>query len=153
MQNEVEYPHRESKPIDETDNDLCRALWISVIVQAMIDLGAKSPGKEHQHRRSEVIQWLGSNPEEREDFETVCSMAGVDSSEVRRVMKGIIRGTVPHVDFRATKKALVKNREREDRRRYFRRARKNQRLKLAARNRERKTDDSGGELPATQAAA
>lgn len=130
MVNVTDNQDRDGNPIDETDNDLCRALWISVIVQAMIDIGVRTPGRENLQRRSEVLQWLGQNPEEIEDFETVCSLAGVEASEVRRIMKNILRGRSSGIDFRATKRALAKNREQEDRKRYFRRARKNQRNRL-----------------------
>ena len=127
---ETEIHDENSKPIDETDNDLCRALWISVIVQAMIDIGLRSRHHKNHSDRSDVLQWLASDFEEPNDFDTVCSLAGVESSEIRKVMKEILRGRTSNIDFRATKKALTKNREQEDRKRYFRRARKNQQNRL-----------------------
>lgn len=132
MNLEIDETNMITEDIDKTDNDLCRALWISVIVQAMIDIGVRATNSENKRRRSEVLQWLGQDPDAINDFETVCSLAGLEPSAIRKIMKDILRGKGPSIDFRATKRALAKNRGQEDRKRYFRRARKNQRNRLIA---------------------
>ena len=131
-----------TKDIDKTDNDLCRALWISVIVQAMIDIGARATTIENKRRRSDVLKWLGQDPEAIDDFETVCSLAGLEPSAIRKIMRDILRGKGPSIDFRATKRALAKNRGQEDRKRYFRRARKNQQNRLIAKSENLKAQEA-----------
>ena len=41
MDYNVDDDSRTEPQIDETDNDLCRALWIAVAVQALIDASSK----------------------------------------------------------------------------------------------------------------
>ena len=45
--------------IPETDADLCRAMWIAVILQALLDAKSNSLKKCLQKKRAEAREWLG----------------------------------------------------------------------------------------------
>ena len=58
-----------------------RALWYSVIIRAALDAyGVNTKGNE----QSEARLWFeGWSRDAREDFETVCALAGVDAGSLR----------------------------------------------------------------------
>lgn len=123
------FESREETPIDETEDDLCRALWIAVAIQAVIDASSKSRKKSAIKEKSLALQWLSDNADDESDLAWVCDLAGIDFRELRKRFKKSLRNPAESIDFRCLKKAGIENRGAESRKRYFARARKNARLR------------------------
>lgn len=109
-------------PIENSEEDLCRSMWIAVILQAVIDAGGKNCNRVD---RDAAIRWLKGEHGYRSEFAAVCDLAGIDFERTRERCAAMLRGDVPTVDFRAMKKASPGNRTSENRKRYFRRAERN----------------------------
>lgn len=124
-----QYESRKETPIDETDDDLCRALWIAVAIQAIIDASSKSRKKAAMKERSRALEWLSHNADEESDLAWVCDLAGIDFRELRKRFKSSLHNPAESIDFRCLKKTGIENRGTESRKRYFARARKNARLR------------------------
>lgn len=120
---------RAETPIDESDNDLCRALWLAVSIQAILDATNRSRKKESIRARADALQWLSENDDLESELSTVCDLAGLSVTELRERFKQVLRNSDDSIDFRCMKKAGVNNRGNEGRKRYFARARKNARLR------------------------
>jgi hypothetical protein len=120
---------RPETPIEETEEDLCRALWLAVAIQAIIDASSKSRKKSAIKERSQALQWLADNADEESDLALVCDLAGIDFKMLRRKFKQMLRNPSDSIDFRCLKKAGMEKRGTESRKRYFARVRKNARLK------------------------
>lgn len=129
MNNDENFESREETPIDETENDLCRALWIAVAIQAIIDASSKSRKKSAIREKSIALQWLSDAADENSDLAWVCDLAGIDFRELRKRFKKSLSNPSESIDFRCLKKAGIENRGSESRKRYFARARKNAMLK------------------------
>ncbi len=129
MHNDEYFESREETPIDETDDDLCRALWIAVAIQAIIDASSKSRKKCAIKEKSRALQWLSDNADEDSDLAWVCDLAGIDFRELRKRFKKTLSNPDESIDFRCLKKSGIENRGAESRKRYFARARKNARLR------------------------
>jgi hypothetical protein len=129
MHNEYNFESRAETPIDETETDLCRALWIAVALQAIIDATSKSRKKPAIKDRSQALQWLADYSDEESDLALVCDLAGIDFKILRGKFKQLLHDPHHSIDFRCLKKSGIDNRETESRTRYFARARKNERLK------------------------
>jgi hypothetical protein len=126
MEHETQKPDRNYEPIQETEEDLCRALWLAVAVQGLIDASGKS-GNSIDKARAE--EWLVGRGGITSDFATVCDLAGIDPERTKKRFQEILRGNLEQIDFRCMKKACLKNRSEESRKRFFRRAEKNARLR------------------------
>lgn len=94
---------------DHNDDDkgwedpmLCRALWLSVIAQALIDARSKSRKLCNRKERARARAWLGESGRDS-DFEIACDLAGVNPADVRAMLKRIRRGEKT-VDFRCLRK-------------------------------------------------
>lgn len=111
-------------PIEETEEDLCRTLWIGVIVQAIIDATGKSANHLDQ---AKALEWLKGKGGTTSEFAEVCHLAGIDFELTRKRCEELVTGN--GIDFRCLKKPKIENRANEDRKRYFRRAEKNARLR------------------------
>ena len=129
MQNDEYFESREETPIDETDDDLCRALWIAIAIQAIIDASSKSRKKCAIKEKSSALQWLSDSADEDSDLAWVCDLAGIDFRQLRKRFKKSLRNTAESIDFRCLKKSGIDNQGTESRKRYFARARKNARLR------------------------
>lgn len=112
--------------IDETEGDLTRILWLSVIVQAILDARGKNVTRLEQAR---AVSWLAGTDGENGDFATVCDLAGIEFSVMRKRIKELLGDDSLIVDFRCNKKSSRKKAVGEKRKRYFRRAAKNARLR------------------------
>ena len=110
------------KAVQEGDEDLCRAMWLAVIVQALID-ATGNPRNEWD--KLEARRWLEGRNCSTSDFAAVCDLAGIDSVKTGRLVTKILEGKLDCIDFRCSKKANLKNRSNESRRRYFARADRN----------------------------
>ena len=76
-----------STPIPEGDDDLCRALWLSVIIQAVNDAKSNRSRPCYKKDRLCALKWIkGTRDNDREDFEEVCELAGVDPIKLRRII-------------------------------------------------------------------
>lgn len=129
MTQQENFESRTETPIDETETDLCRALWIAVALQAIIDATSKSRKKPAIKDRSQALQWLADNTDEECDLALVCDLAGIDFRMLRKKFKQVLHEPNHSIDFRCLKKSEIANRETESRKRYFARTRKNERLK------------------------
>ncbi len=123
---ETQISNRNYETIQETEEDLCRALWLAVAVQGLIDASGKGGNSIDKARAQE---WLVGRGGITGDFSTVCDLAGIDPERTKKRFQGILRGDVEQIDFRCMKKAYLKNRSEESRKRFFRRAEKNARLR------------------------
>ena len=90
------------------DPMLCRALWLSVIAQAMVDAKSKASKPEERRARCEALAWFGQHAEDS-DFVETCDLAGVCPKEVREILKKVRRGE-RKVDFRCLRKVKLTNR-------------------------------------------
>lgn len=129
MDNKENFESRPETPIKETEEDLCRALWIAVAIQAIIDATSKSRKKSAIKEKSQALQWLADHADEESDLALVCDLAGIDFRMLRKKFKQVLRNPKDSIDFRCLKKSGIQNRGTESRKRYFARARKNERLK------------------------
>ncbi|MES2659476.1 MAG: hypothetical protein V4689_12730 [Verrucomicrobiota bacterium] len=126
MDDETQISNRNYEPIQKTEEDLCRALWLAVAVQGLIDASGKGGNSIDQARAQ---RWLVGRGGITGDFATVCDLAGIDPERTKKRFDKILRGDVEQIDFRCMKKAFLKNRSEESRKRFFRRAEKNARLR------------------------
>jgi hypothetical protein len=128
-QQDFDFP-KEYPPIDESETDLCRTLWVCVAVQAVID--ARSDGKKPEHRREkeDAREWLQAKDEEQSEFAEMCSMAGLDFQKTRTKLLELATDDSRSLDFRCLKKTLMVNRNSESRSNYLKRSRKNERLRM-----------------------
>ena len=129
MINEGDLKTRKETPIDETEEDLCRALWLAVAIQAIIDATSKSRKKSAIKNKSQALLWLADNADDESDLALICDLAGIDFRMLRKKFKQVLRNPSDSIDFRCLKKAGIDNRGTESRKRYFTRVRKNARLK------------------------
>ncbi len=87
---------------DRTEPDLYRAIWLSVIVQALVDAKSRSKKAHLRKAKAEALSWFAQS-NESSDLAEVCELAGVSPADVRRVFKNMRKGE-KSVDFRALKK-------------------------------------------------
>lgn len=122
--------------IDETETDLCRALWIAVAMQAIIDASSKSRKKAAIKARDEAVRWLMDPDNQSSDLAMVCDLAGIDATMLRKKFLQALRNPSDSIDFRCLKKCGISSRTPESRKRYFARVRKNDRLRRESYRRE-----------------
>ncbi len=115
---------RQFGAIEEGDDDLCRALWISVIVQALIDAKGKSSKSGNRRDRQVAKKWLAAESE-YSDFARICDLAGLPFHETRQKLGDFLKSDYETLDFRCLTKAWGKSETMESRSRFFRRARRN----------------------------
>jgi hypothetical protein len=113
-------------PIEQCDEDLCRTMWIAVILQAIIDAGGKSCNRLEQAKARE---WLEGRGGIFSEFAAICELAGLDFQKTRTRCSHLIRGEGEALDFRCMKKPLVHNRMKEDPKRYYQRVARTARLR------------------------
>ena len=122
--NDLDAPVKE-RAIFPTDDDLCRSLWMAVIIQAVQDAGSTSLKPCKRRLRREARDWLGIGREgNHPEFELVCDLAGIDPGQLKIIIEGVLAGRLPGFDFRALKKLSFESREQENRRKYFQRTRR-----------------------------
>jgi len=111
------------QPIEEGDEDRCRAMWLARIYQFVID--ARSNDPRYQRERIKARAWLKGV--EDSDFAFTCEMAEVEFKVIRKRVLILMDDPTLPIDFRVLKK-LHKTRAGdgvETRHRYFSRCRKN----------------------------
>lgn len=124
-------PNEEFSPIEEGEEDLCRALWISVIVQAFIDAGSNRSRLSDRHNQREAREWLFDESPESE-FAEVCGYAGLCYKKTQRRLRALFASENETLDFRCLTKAWGKKQTVESRVRFFSRARRNARNRRTA---------------------
>ncbi len=92
----LQYDDRSGDPM------LCRALWLSVIAQAMVDAKSRSRKTTARRARTRAIAWFNQTGS-HSDFELVCDLAGVRAEDVRGVLQQIREGEKT-IDFRCLRK-------------------------------------------------
>jgi hypothetical protein len=119
-------------PVQETEEDLCRALWLAVAIQALIDASGKGGSRIEQTQSREWLKGAGGI---RSDIAAVCDLANIDFEATRKRFAKVLDSQSEPIDFRCMKKAIAKNRNLECRKRYFRRAERNARIRIQQRKR------------------
>jgi len=112
------------QPIDESETELCSALWMAVALQAVVDSRSKSSKPKIQRDKEEALQWLNADNHEENSLAYVCQMAGLDFKKTQQRLLEIVNSPDETVDFRCVKKALMDNRGIEDRSKYLKRIRR-----------------------------
>ena len=93
------------KPVDESESDLVRALWLSVLVQASVDARNKSESKSRRADREQATSWLDHGMwNDHGDFAMVCDLAGIDLREGRRIIARLLNCPEGMLDFRKLRK-------------------------------------------------
>ena len=110
-------------PVDETELGLCRALWASVAMQAIIDAKSQSKKPTMQRIRESARSWIQPEGEEKSDFEMVCEFAGIDIEVAQKRFQEIVENNEDGIDFRCLKKEAPHNKGQENRARYVKRMR------------------------------
>lgn len=116
------------KYINEGDEAECRSLWISVILQAILDAKGKYGNSLTQRQ---AIAWLQAKAEDRSEFAIVCGLAGIDFEKALTRCRELIEKDEIAVDFRKMRREKTENRNVANGRRYIRRIRKNEQLRAA----------------------
>lgn len=111
-------------PIDESETDLCRALWISAAVQAVIDAKSKSSDTESKRAKQEALEWLEAEKGEASDFAELCDLAGLNFQLTRKNLLELVNDENAKVNFSCLRKALMNNRNCEPRSKYLKRIRR-----------------------------
>ncbi|MGJ8641390.1 MAG: hypothetical protein ACSHYA_18520 [Opitutaceae bacterium] len=109
-------------PVDETELDLCHALWTAVALQAVQDARSKSAKPTMKRIRESAQSWLHAEGEELSDLEMVCEFAGIDAKQAQKRLIEISEGD-ESLDFRCLKKSSNKNKGQETRSKYLKRVR------------------------------
>ena len=92
-------------PIPPGDDDLCRALWLSVLVQAVVDAKSQRSRSCFKRYQDRALDWInGSTGDEDRDFIEVCNLAGVDSKEMRRLISEALESESDNFNFRCLMK-------------------------------------------------
>ena len=76
-----------------------RSIWISTIVQALVDAVSVNRDPPLQKAKREAIEWL-SQPNKDSDFATVCEMANIEPAVVKNLLNAIIEGRSKRANFR-----------------------------------------------------
>lgn len=121
---EVTYP-----PIDESETELCRALWVSVCVQAVVDARSETNDPKLKPQKAIAMEWLRAEEGEESDLAEVCSLAGLDFEKTQTRLLELATDDDRFLDFRCLKKALMSNRGIESRSSYFKRLRRQERYR------------------------
>jgi len=116
--------HEPFPPIDESELELCKALWISVMLQAVVDARSNSNKPDAYHDRRRALLWLRAEKGEQSDFANVCNLAGLDFQKTQASLLKIVENKEATADFRCIKKALHENRGLELRSKYMKRIRR-----------------------------
>ena len=112
------------EPVNETELGLCRALWVSVAMQALIDAKSQSKKPTMKQVKESALLWLQPEGENKSDFEMVCDFAGIDVDVAQERFLEIVENNEEGVDFRCLKKEAIHNRGQEQRSRYINRIRR-----------------------------
>ena len=147
----LEEETRPALPVDETDDDLCRALWLSVILQALTDARSKSAKRCKKLDRLRALQWIAGADDPDSDFARVCEFAGVDRLKMKRRIDSILAESSESVDFRVLKKMKQEQRSWEDRSKFLRRTQRRKERLLRKRLAEAKRLDDAEADKAMQA--
>lgn len=112
---------RENHPIDESETDLCRTLWVSVALQAVVDARSQSKKPALRRAKQEALEWLRAEDGDASDLASICDLAGLDFKKTQTRLLEIVASEEETADFRCIKKALMDNRGLELRSKYLKR--------------------------------
>lgn len=104
---------KDSFLVDQEDEHPCgyRALWRAVLTQALMDAGSNSGKAEFKKEKARAISWLNGDSD---DFNEVCTMAGLEPSYVKRKAKEAIKnGCKWRLETNRFKKEPLENIERK----------------------------------------
>jgi len=90
--------------IEQGDEDICRTLWLSVIVQSLGDALTKSNKPPFKKNRREALEWFAAEEGEGSDFATVCNLAGLDFRLTQERISQFLNHELEAIDFRCIRK-------------------------------------------------
>jgi len=127
-------------PIDESETDLCRSIWVASAVQAVIDARSTASTPSQKLDKESAIRWLKAEAGERSEFAEVCELAGLEFEPTQKRLWSIAMDKDKALDFRCLKKALLENPVGELRSAYFNRLKRQEsyRENKAAKSRKKK---------------
>jgi|GEM_PF-3492579 len=99
-------------PIDQSETNLCTALWRSVLMQALVDLATNSTKPDYLKIKAEAMQWFyeGFN-NEQSDFKDVCYLADLEPEYVKKHLSEMIKTkSFDKIDFRCLRKTAPEKR-------------------------------------------
>ena len=134
----MELEERSPQPIHESESHLCRTLWVSVALQAVVDARSESPKPELKRAKEEALEWLTAKGGEDSDFASVCDLAGIDFEKTRARLLEVVEDKDKAADFRCIKKALLDNRGQELRSKYLKRIKRQEKARLHQRTKRSK---------------
>lgn len=116
-------------PIQETEEPACRELYLSVIIQHILDAKGKRGSKKDQ---AEALEWLKAEEGEKSGFAEVCMLANLDFEKTRKRCLELLKDERGSVDFRCLKKPALQNRSKSEKRTaYYRRVGRNEIIRRA----------------------
>jgi len=119
----------EYAPIDESETDSCRALWVSVMVQAVVDARSKRSKPEYKRAKQEAIEWLEAAEGEQSELAETCALADLEFESTRKKLLELATDESDGVDFRCLRKAIMGNHQNELRSKYLARMRRREKAK------------------------
>jgi len=122
----TEYP-----PIDESETDSCRALWVSVAIQAVVDARSNRNRPEHRRHKKEALEWLEAKEGDESELAEICSLAGLDFETTRRKLLEFANDENEGLNFRCLRKAVAGKQCSEQRSKYLQRMRRREKARKA----------------------
>ena len=121
--NECNAENRLVVPVDEAEGDVCKLMWLSVIMQALSDALSTSDNYPFKQRRDDALEWFSAEEGSGSDFATVCTLAGVDFKMTKERIGMFITGELSAIDFRCFRKGNFDDQPTESRNGFFKRIR------------------------------
>lgn len=113
--------------IAEGDEENCRRLWLSVMIQHYLDAIGKFGKGPIQDR---ALAWFEAREGINSGLYEVCYFASLDFDKTRRRFAELIKERSEVIDFRMLKRGKEENQTPQNRRRYYRRKDRNEKLRL-----------------------
>ncbi|MCB1095326.1 MAG: hypothetical protein KDN22_07070 [Verrucomicrobiae bacterium] len=94
-------------PIAAGNEEACRALWLSVLLQQVTDATSQSGKRKNRRYRVRATAWL-ADLDGSPDFDNVCDLAGLDATVMRKKIKAMLHDPQRKPDFRVLRKGRRK---------------------------------------------
>ena len=91
------------KTIEPIDDGNCRALWMAVIAQQVIDARSTCSNTDYQRRRQAALDWL-ADTDPNSDFYNACDLADLDREYVSMRVRFYLNNPDEKIDFRTARK-------------------------------------------------
>jgi hypothetical protein len=107
--------------IEAGDEDKCRTLWLSVILQQILDAKGKSGNAATQ---AQALAWLEGRQGIHSGLYEVCAYAGIDFKKAKKRVIELLKDDAQDINFRSKMRDKEHNNTAKNRRRYYRRIEK-----------------------------